>query len=121
MEITFFSPFKTVYAKLKLTDHKGEWMDENGKADLQTMPIYSRWFTPDWNREIAFLFGKILPESRLFTWINAQHHPAEWKKSDRKIRCEYSAEKAFPEACLLETPDLRVEVDFTSVDCENGL
>jgi hypothetical protein len=121
MKLIFYSALLTPIAKIEIDGKGGTWTDENGTERLENRPLFKKWFSRDWWKEIAFTFGMVPREARAFVWMNEDGKPALYRKGNRQIRCQFDGDTSQPKSCQIKDIDLEGSLDFSSVDCQSSL
>jgi len=98
---------------------KKTWTDKNAHYDLREHPLFRKWYNSDWWQEMAFIFGQVTPSASPWVWADESGAPILFSKADREIRCERKG--AYPSHCRLQDKDLRTDMKFSSVHCQENL
>lgn len=98
LSIYFMSPLGSRAGRILISGEHGEWIDGRGTSSLKDHRIFKKWFTDRWKSEMELILGVSTTDA-----------------SDR-VRCEAS-QKNPVRSCLIEEPGLRVNLEFSLIDC----
>ncbi|MBN8554023.1 MAG: hypothetical protein J0L93_01105 [Deltaproteobacteria bacterium] len=121
MKLILYTPILTPFAKIEVSKRLATWTDESGTRSLQKQPLFKKWFSNDWWKEIAFSLGTVTEETAAFIWMNESQQPVLYHKNKRRMECEFESFETQPQVCKISDEGLTGSLNFSSVECQSPL